>query len=332
MPITVRGDPVGYYYYRRIGLNGRFTNGIEKANPCSTHFGFVTYQYPYPMGIAGWVDFDFTNVPGYKFAERKARNDLVTETRSMMDQLLLGSDIIYAKSTLEVAVNRARSLLNLCKRIKKLDARLIKDFQRGGYSEIPSIWLEINFVAKPLIGSINTCIELLNNPFAYQRFRYRKNIGEFYQQINTGPGEYVTLGVNAFMYCNGYVRMGNLNKGLFDQMGLTDFIGIAWDMLPWSWAIDYFTNMGDYFGNLNPKYDSLEFAPITTHGTNLKAHVVDVHKSGPHWVTGICDVYQKGRIVGRPVDVEFILDCSLNTRKFSYLMSAIGLTLKGKFK
>lgn len=122
------------------------------------------------------------------------------------------------------------------------------------------------------------------------------------------------------------MRIKNPNTGIIQRAGLTDVIGTMWEVAPWSWAVDYFTNVGQMLSNMSGLFDNVEF--INDRMTTRTFSSYSLYNARfDRWYSGEGYQQSRGNI---PLQYEWVTKFSLSIKRVSYLMSAIALTLKGK--
>ena len=341
MYYKVHGDRFGSYY--RIQEGG--TDAAKRrVNDYWTTSASVTSDNS--RGLEPWFSWDLAAVaqaddyyiPGAREAVKTVTNDIIMQQRNDIDQALILADVIQAKDTALAAVARAKQLLYIARSLKKRDVRAIKKyFERDRVdrlSDVPSAWLEVQFVAKPLIGTVNTVCNQISNPAIRRRAAYRSKPFPV-KVISEGPsGPYIAVDLEYFAYMQGWISAENPNSDFINRMGITDLIQTTYDIIPWSWAVDYFSNIGDVLGNLNPKYDRFLYIDfswgIRRTGTFNENFII--WQRPPYetiWRSAKVETFNRHE--GRPTSVSFDLDFDLSIGQFTNLLSAIGLTLKGKF-
>lgn len=267
----------------------------------------------------------FTNHEGVML---DSRNKVIMKCREAFDDALLISDLVYAKSTIATINARAQQLLRLTRRIKRGDIAAIKRASKN-LDAYPSAWLEWNFVYRPLAGSISSFIDVVDNPLLSQEVRALARCTDTYKS-SYGWFDSTSVLNNAFYYAKGRISVENPNQNLVSRLGLTDIIGLAIDVAPWSWAVSYFTNVTDYIGNFNPRYNNLVYEEFR-HGYQGEIMFLYEDNQGFGWSSVMNSLYTR-RIPGKLPGISFkLVDVTINLRQTSYLMSAIALTLKGKF-
>lgn len=112
-----------------------------------------------------------------------------------------------------------------------------------------ALWLEYWLAWAPLVGDINASVAVLTDPHLHPPIRVKKGARVFL------PGTFYRDGGNQKFYSDvkGYVRVSieadvkvvNLNTHLASRMGLNNWAGIAWAVVPFSFIVDWFANIGD---------------------------------------------------------------------------------------
>lgn len=340
MTIKTYGSSTSTYWKR---VNG--TNGFGRVN-----------RY---LGEVMW-----TSVPGAgngrvseaEMASQEmihVQNDALTKFNGELQKAQYLASLIEAKSTASVIQVRALKALTLAKALTSRDVKAIKKYfqdvpkgppnrirnRRRFYNRdasfnkgrVPAAWLEFNFVYRPLAGDIKAFSEIMNEPFPYEMIKGTSKV------LNTYPASQaedrsLTNSWTNLCQIYGYARVKNANVNLIERLGMTDVIGTVWELIPWSWAIDYFGNVGDYLSNIDPAYNQFDWQMQGTTKLCQKS-VWKRYRANPtsEWKDTLFNGIRTTRSPSVPAfTFQFTFD--LNLRRTSYLMSAIALTLQGKFK
>lgn len=279
---------------------------------------------------------DIITPEGIFDSETKVRNKCIMDLREYAQSVDTYAFLKDVPSTVALATTRLRQAYKLVKALKKGDVKNIKrSFDGTGMHSVPAAWLELNFVIKPTMGDLRTLANILNQPPPIQEIRvFAKDSGYSFDNEHTPIYTYYKWDVLR-EYRLGVVGI-NPNIALAEKLGLANAIGTAWEIAPWSWAIDYFANVGDILGNFTPRYIGWEFAYIaTTCKRRLQRSFARYdHSIYPDWGRIESDATHMWRApLGTPPDnIELEVGFNLKLQQASYLASAVALTLRGKFK
>ena len=251
------GNYTGTYYRYQSGDDDKLKK--RSVNAYSTSQGRVS---PLPgdpnlNSIGAWV----TTEPFYycrpEWEELMRR--MTAKCRNAANDALVSADLYYARDTGRTAVVYAKKVLRLVRALKRRDVRQIKFFfskynseygrQRIGkrsyqkaLTELPEAWLTLQFVINPLVKTVKAMSTVLDNPLVWNTFPFP--VGKLSNSYTTEWGfwgdkrtEFFTIKAAG----EGQYRFVNPNTELVARLGLTDVIGAVYDIIPWSWAVDYFS-------------------------------------------------------------------------------------------
>lgn len=341
------GSPDGNYYrlqsgtddpLRKKGINQYWTaeGRVDEHNPAT--FGY----------IRDWVQQD----PLYycPAAYRATVNRVISNYTKCVDEALIMADLYYAKSTFDVAVVYAKKVLKVVRAIKSRDVRQIKYFfskynsdygkRREGrrqyhraLTELPEAWLTTQFVIKPLYQTVKSAINVFDNPLMWVDVDLYSGKVPFKETLDVGFwGSKVHHSGDVRGVGGGQVRFNNPNHHLINRLGLADLIGTVYDVIPWTWALDYFTNLHQYIEALNPRYSTLEWNNLWWGVKIRRAFWLEV---SDHYGDAKDSNYtgsQYNRFPGPPSGLTFQFNFELSLNQIANLTSAIALTLTRKFK
>lgn len=200
-------------------------------------------------------------------------------------------------------------------------ALLAAKSKKNPWHEFKQLWLEWRFSIRPMIGDMKNAAEALSNAledeFKLLRGRGRQIVTgsdarahEQYINANTVGFSVETLSYNVTCRANAYMQLENVwgHKFGFDQ-AVT-----AWELIPYSFVVDYFTNIGSWVSTLNPQlsHDFMgQSVSIRTEEIyEVRSHI-DWHDSVAQTVSGHhnlncvgrlwVDTYQRSAYAGVPL-------------------------------
>lgn len=344
MRIKTYGDPYGSYYRLQEGdtdvprkkkVNFYYTTSATKTED-NTPWSDAWLRW----NLVNIAQVDVAYIPGQVRSEAFCRNAIIAKLRGYMDEALLLADLIYAKSTFQTALARGKQLLAMTRALKRRDVRAIKRYfsktkRVDRLGEVPAAWLEWQFVYNPLRATIKTAAEHIDNPSLRREIDIRSPENTITNRAWNGENFFVSQHLTTRCAYKGTIICDNPNANFIHRMGMADVLATVYDIVPWTWAVDYFSNVGHMLGNLNPKYDAFDFVDSfwSYKVTGFIAENFRVWQRPPYE-----KVYRRAtferyvRFVGQPGNVSLELEFDLNIGQFANLMSAISLTLKGKFR
>jgi len=217
-------------------------------------------------------------------AQAQSLNKAYDKFRSSVQQTAeLGVNLAERKQAVNMIVDRVTAL-----RLGYLDLRKgrFNDFlrrfrlreNRGGRRnrwtrprDASALWLEYHFGWKPLITDIYEACEILQSPFGYDRPVRGTGTGtEVFADrwaANGGglQGEFV-----ARTLIQARVTVTNPNLHRATQLGLTNPVAIAWELVPFSFLVDWFIPVGNFLNSWSD-FNGLTFEhPMTTRYNTFK--------------------------------------------------------------
>lgn len=179
----------------------------------------------------------------------------------------IGAGIAEWRSTASSINKNAVQLFQLARAVKHGNPREIhrtlgeifgkgfsyrKPRKRDEASSIADRWLEYSFGWRPLIADIYKGIDVLCAPFPSATIKGRATV-----RVGTRKsGSWTTTGVLSTwgtVKCQmlAEVRITNPNLYVNAQLGLINPVSIIWELVPWSFVVDWFTNLGQVLGTLS---------------------------------------------------------------------------------
>lgn len=278
-------DIVGFYDYRSGYIND--LKGSSRYLPVTYYHRVITKasSQKVPVRVTdmnswfGGRDFD-TN--SHRLAYNKAYEKFVDGLKG--DSSSLGNAIGEWRSSVGMIARRAITIRNAWKKVRagdpfgavealtipddtkyRIKTELVrKDYVKPGRKRghmrvrrdkfvstehyLSSMWLEMYFGFLPLMGDISDSLKVLSDPI--------RNL----TKVAASGSNHRTISQNGYYTVRGTVvdqcrifaevQVTNPNLALAERMGLVNPLSIAWELVPFSFVADWFTNVGQIVGSL----------------------------------------------------------------------------------
>jgi len=204
-------------------------------------------------------------------------------------------NLIEAEQAIGSIASKATQLYRMARAIRK--GHFIDAGKAIGHSVKPkgvsvkksfaNNWLEYHFGWEPLVKDIGSSMELLCSKNLYdpvkvsvrsKSVRPRTKFEDY-----SDPWEHRTQFSSNECRCrmDATIVISNPNAFLLSQMGFVNPLSVAWDLVPFSFCVDWFLNVGDILSSWTD-FNGIElrnaFTTLTQSGT------FDIHRvGGPHF-------------------------------------------------
>lgn len=288
-------DAQGSYYDERIRWS--------QAKPYTESLPYRRRKYhtslaiiepsKYSGGMAGAGNYDGMSFgPGVgpsKLTLIQVKNSAVENFRS---KLSANSELLvtYAQrqQAFDMIFDRSTQLLFLARLIVKKDIRGLRKFarqhgarpvkDRKQIKDLASAWLEFSYGWVPLVGDIGSAVDLLQNPFPPARLNAMgSRVTEVFDWADPNNSAYEQRWLHRRMVTRAYVgarlSIENPNLWLANRLGFTNPLTIAWELVPFSFVVDWFAPVQSFLSNYSA-YDGLKlecpYTTIVTRGTSTR--------------------------------------------------------------
>lgn len=171
-----------------------------------------------------------------------------------------------------------------------------------------ALWLEFTFGWSPLVSDIGQAVVVLSDPFEVHRSFGTATV----TRTGSWPGRSSRAMVQkkARAVCTAGLRIDNPNVALMTQLGLSNPAAVVWDIIPFSFVVDWFIKINRFVNTWNDMAGFSYVDPVTTIETKVFGYLeVDRYFSHPAYVS-----HGRGRkrvrtlgIVNKPVYPSFTL-------------------------
>lgn len=236
--VSRSGVPYGYRWY---------DDGLRKLLATSQQGITVdeAIRYGRPLyGVAPWDDDEVAQ------AIREVKSQVVADTLQSYDLL---TDLAELKETMSLAISVLKAVTNplsaMSNFAQAVSRRNIPNRRKA--QAITDKWMEYRYGIMPAVYSMQDIIKLVTQlDFVYRTCRAQRQITvSDSSESLTGPNEkcvYQTVKGTVKIRATSKTRfeLGNLSR-LIDQTSI-NFTQTAWELIPYSFVIDWFANVGDW--------------------------------------------------------------------------------------
>lgn len=201
---------------------------------------------------------------GFVSAQNKALDKLYEEMNQASDLLVAWKE---RQTTIDMVTGAIRTLVRVARAVKRRDPRIVravlaKNPEAKDIVKTPAgLWLAYHFGIVPTVHDIHSALGLFSQEFPTCEFSH------------TSGADYTSIGPNnedwdVRYHCRvklgGYVSSINPHLNLAQRLGFGQPLSVIHEMTPFSWFIDYFTNVGQLVTNLEPRFPGFEFGGTYT--------------------------------------------------------------------
>lgn len=231
------------------------------------------------------------------------------------DALAQGSSLalMYAerREALEMMSNRLVSLWRFTRALRKFDfaqASYELGLERGYWKNLNvrreakrfgSNYLEFHFGWSPLVSDIGAAIDVLQGPVPVGKVVGRGS-SRFDERVvnNFNSNHRLTTykSGNIDVRCEAEVWVSNPNLWLANQLGLVNPALVAWELVPFSFVVDWFVNVGDFLSGFSDTWGLTVTKQSHSYRLGYKKRTVEVYYTNTY--TNSWDHDQFRRIPG----------------------------------
>lgn len=217
----------------------------------------------------------FRNVTtAFDEAYNRAFNRLVNKLQSGASASI-GTAIGEAEESFKMIINRLKSLTAAARNLKRGNIigfwRSLNIDQKGRprpkkqriRNDAAGIWLEYSFGWAPMISDIFDALNVLQAPIPKGRFRARSaNTSGQETLFFAGQPAFCNWSIGVTLAC--LASVSNPNLFLANQLGLVNPVQVAWNLIPFSFLVDWFLPVGSFLNSFTAFWGlTLENCSIT---------------------------------------------------------------------
>lgn len=146
------------------------------------------------------------------------------------------------------------------------------------HKDAADLWLEYTFGWVPLVSDMYAAANVMTDPFDVARSHGTATCKGTYTSSGSSSDVYVSKHTRAV--CTAGLKITNPNTALLTQLGLQNPAAVAWDIIPFSFVVDWFIKINRFVNTWNDMAGFAYVDPITT-VQNKVTGLLDYH----WWVT-----------------------------------------------
>lgn len=272
------------------------------------------------------------------YLSRDDRRDLIDEAAAKWYSELANTNALLPlmfkerQKTVDLVAKKVLYFARIRKNFVKGMLKHLKGDSKARHEIMESKWLEYRYGWLPTLADIN---KLVNQPLGlpstrvYAR-RFKQVSYDDGKKSKTTPGVIATG--NFYESYGAYVYPKDINMQVATQYGIANPALVLWEMVPFSFAVDWFLDVGGYLESLGA-LNGLEIDDYwRTYGGSI--HVVKSYQESDSYSSGYSSLYQTNstRIREKPVYPNPLIPS--NGLNLTRLFDAIALcdTIFGKSK
>jgi len=193
----------------------------------------------------------------YDLAYNKCYEKYVAATQSASAQV--GANLGERRQSIDMMTKRFKQLTKAARHLKQgrfydflsdlglFPGRNQKEFVSP--KRASDLWLEYWFGWSPLVSDLYSCIDILQSPVP-QLIKVRVYTNRGVQPMVTTDARFMTwshrelCGARFRTHMGARVRVSNPNLWRANQLGLINPAAIAWELIPFSFVVDWFSTVG----------------------------------------------------------------------------------------
>lgn len=232
-----------YYWERKWNVQSKpYVRPLEYWSENSSAKPGRDYTEP---GLSGLPP-RFDSLPTWK--QNYLTSKAVEKFRSSISEGSLWA-VNYAerKQALSSAASRLESAANVLLDIRRRRWQAIARAAKRNGRRWNETFLEFHFGWIPLASDIHSAVETVLGPVPYGTFQGTAK--DSWDSYYLGPGSARNISTfHAGVRVKGEVGVNNPNLYLLNQLGLLNPATIAWELVPYSFVLDWFSNIGQVLG------------------------------------------------------------------------------------
>lgn len=234
----------------------RYYGSVEYLNPKYVGpYGYPASFNGAPYSGSGW---GASGLSAYGMVGNRAYDKF--KDKALGESTSIGTLLAERKEALGMITTRAAGLYRAYKQLRRGNfkqflralsvdpKRKHRSVVRSSASEASGLWLEYWFGWSPTVSDLYAAADVLNSTPNFDRFEAASGVILPPKVFTTGSGRNrysITEEGRYIVKTGATVKCTDPTLQLLQQMGLINPLAIAWEVVPFSFVIDWFTKFGD---------------------------------------------------------------------------------------
>lgn len=235
---------------------------------------------PIPAGVCGPLG--ITPVLGTSKRCPDASNELLLKIKGQ--KVNVGMVIAEYKQTCNMFVSAANDLANIYRGIRK---GKFKQLLAKGIASAPDTWMMYRYGVTPMLSDVSGALDMLDNRDREKTMIQRHSVTRNMRWTDQYPVYYA-----GFIVGNqrdefhvreksvAYVEYTSSDFESATSLGLTNPLLLAWEVIPYSFVVDWFIGVGDYLSSLDALVGTTRTGASRTTKTTIKSRCLAADMTG----------------------------------------------------
>lgn len=202
-----------------------------------------------------------------------ARDELISQ---LNEEAMIAVNIAERQQSINMMTNRVMQIYRFTSKLRRGDIRgaaavlrvdptPIRSRPKGNgrwrrSKDYSNAWLEFHFGWEPLVQDIGACIDLLSEPIPGGVFTVKgRNTPfekRFYRSIDSSFQEYELRELKGRVRgkAGAEIYVTDPNAYLANRLGLVNPLSVVWELVPYSFVVDWFANVSQFIGQFSDLY------------------------------------------------------------------------------
>jgi len=258
-PITPRPNKptVEYYGSNGVGFNFPiyqqiFITSYRQAKPFNLALPYYTISLHIPTWSSTRPD-DWPNIGSYlnrdTYLDAIASNKALSELKDELQKSSMWAvNVAEYQQAFDLITKSASVLTKTVKNLKRLKLKQTS-------KDLSDLWLRFHFGVEPLAQDIYNAVSVLQkavpNRMIYSKATYEMPASTYWLTGGPAYGDKITDSYKVRVRLMAEVHCESPNLYLANQLGVVNPASFAWEIIPFSFVVDWFANVGQFLDSFS---------------------------------------------------------------------------------